>query len=314
MRARPIWHISRFGYQIFGIALVSLLNLAWMFMSAYADEGVHERSKCSSSESIRVDIWMQCPEETIGYPYIVCPADRRSSELTKIRIGTNLFYENWKSLHADEVKRNETIFKIISDRFRNMPTPNRNKELETALTLIEQMKARGLSWNYSIAVSPDGRYAVFATTGRKPSMLLIEVSTLTAHNLWDDYVNSTFNMPITWSPDSKYVAFAIPPPDYKVYIYDVEKMTGGEIRINEPPWVEAIAWSRDSSNLALFEWRNPRMNKNPFALLLAFAGHPSSRKDAFLSVYSVKNGEHSSVLLSEGISEPCMTRLQVEWK
>jgi hypothetical protein len=293
---------------ILGACLVCVLCTIHMNGLVHGDEGTWGESSCSSSQSILIRIWIGCGEKTIEYPYVVCPADRVSIAQAKRPSADQC--QEWMSLRAEKKRHDEAVYDRIVDRFSLTAAPNRNADLAAALSWIESYKARGYSMEPHITASPDGRYTVFATDWNKP-LLLIDVATLTTLRLADEVGDLV--TPVAWSPDSRYVAFA-PPKNGKMYVYDVAGTAVASTKAGAALWVEAIAWSPDGQRLALIGWRNRRMDKNPFALLAAAAGHPIFRNDAVLSVYTMHGGELFSILLQRGISEQVGRRVRVEWK
>ena len=157
--------------------------------------------------------------------------------------------------------------------------------------------------------SPDGAYVVLKP--RWKSLLLVNVATLETTILAK--AHPYLETPVAWSLDSRFVAFAPPDTDC-LQVFSVDRRVVVSTITGTGSWVHSLSWSPDTKHIASVEWRNRRMNKTPFGLIGAFAGHPEFRNDAILSVYQTSSSQHISYVLERGISEMSSSNIVMQWK
>lgn len=295
---------------------IRMVLIAWLTcamsgpaLQGLADQGTGMVGKHQCpSESVLVRIWTSSDKDTKENSYSVCSADPDSAGQAQRQIPATE-PPVWVAVSVDQKKHDEAVYDKIAEGFRRKAKGTENSGLGAVLLAIERSRTFLPSWADGITASPDGRYAVLAHWGHP--LLLVDVATLTTRRLTDkeDLFVTTAS---AWSPNSKHLAFT-PFKKGQLCLYDVDSMRVTTTKDRIAPWVAAIAWSADGLQIAMVEWRNRRMDKNPFALLAASAGHPIFRNDAVLSIHSLNGNDHFSVKLKRGISEQSTLKVRVEW-
>jgi hypothetical protein len=279
------------------------------------DRGPHNGA--TPVQSIAVRLWLSdSVEHVIEYPFVIDVSRQEKMPYAKRKVLRKQWAQEFDDFHADQERRCEAVYSRIQERFADFKPENR-KYLWDALDHIKtwgEYKNQGelASPARYMMASPDGRYAV-TSIDRNP-VLLIDIANLAVRLLADRCNDPIFNVvrpAVAWSRDSKYLAFS-PPAARKLFLFDLERMAVLSTRTVGPD-VNAITWSRDGRQIAVFEWRNRRLTKNPLLMWTALLGHPVYLNDAVASVYQAHGDGHFSILLKRGVQEGDSPRVLIAW-